>query len=595
MEAANAASFAPTTLARTIVRGAVLGSGAGGQYYRLAEGPGEPHVVRMDLIRSGGGALRRYGTRGRRSLINFAQLTDVRVADVQSPARVEFLDRYDATGSTAGQFGGSYRPHEIASAQVLEALVRQIRGVSASPVSKRPIGFAVCTGNSVDNAQLNELRWFMDTMDGETTVNPNSGGPTFEGVTADDWADPGYWHPGAAADDYKRLYGFPSYPRLLGRATSPFRSTGIGIPWYQTIGSRDGLVQGNVPRNPFFDSVARGRLKLRSLPPGVDPNDGFDPLTMYVRSLLGEEKTGSPAAFAGAPAQQVTADARRKIMTRSDYVDEMFRTTGTPVGHGFTEANRPQADGSIRCYWHSDAHRNFRIIGLDTVNPGGHHSGSIGDAQLKWLEQRLVEVSSHYYDSSGRPISTRNKDRYVILFSHHGLRSLDNTAGGEIDPLQPGLTDLPRRLADEVEALIHRFPNVIAWVNGHENDNAVTPRPDPSGRSGFWDIGTGAGGGSGSQARLVDVVDNSNGTLSVYCTMVDHAGPAVPGGPDGVLRSASTARELAANDPHGGYDRGGRGRREDRNVELVLRAPFRVPHAAAAPDANALPSHGTPA
>jgi hypothetical protein len=132
---------------------------------------------------------------------------------------------------------------------------------------------------------------------------------------------------------------------------------------------------------------------------------------------------------------------------------------------------------------------------------------------------------------------------------------------------------------------VHRFPNVIAWVSGHVAGNAVTSRPDPSGRSGgFWDIATSGTSDYGCQARLVDVLDNNNGTLSIFCTMVDHAGPAVPSGTDAVLRVASIARELAANDPFHGYDGPGRGRLEDRNVELVIRAPFRRPSRAAPPE-----------
>jgi metallophosphoesterase (TIGR03767 family) len=596
IQTAFAETAAATTLKRTLVRGPALGTGASGrQYYRLAEGPGEPHLVRMDLIRSGGHALRRFTKGRRKSLLNFVHLAEARIVDAQSPARVEFLDRYEGAGSSGGSFGSTYRPQEIASAHVLEALVRQVRGVAVSPVSGRPIGFAVCTGNHVDNGQLNELQWFIDTMNGGTAVVPNSGGPTAEGVMTDTWGDSRYWHPGAADDDYKQLYGFPSYPRLLAKATSPFRSTGIGMPWFQTIGNRDGLVQGNIPRNPFFDSVARGRVKVRALPSQIDPSQGFTPATMYVRSLLGGDQTGSPAAFTDAPVREVTADARRKIFTRKEFVEQMLSSAGAPAGHGFTEANLPKADGSIACYWHSDAYEHFRLIGLDTVNPGGHNSGSVGDKQLKWLEQRLIEASSHYYDSSGRPVSTRNKDRYVVLFSHHGLGSLDNTEGGESDPLQAGLTDLPRHRAGEVEALVHRFPNVIAWVNGHEGANGVHPKPEPGGRSGFWDIATGPAGDWAGQARLLDVVDNSNGTLSIYCTMVDHAGSAVPRGADGVLKIASIARELAANDIHGGYDAGGRGRHEDRNVELVIRAPFRVSTASSAPGATDVPAHSASA
>src|SRR4051794_29886533 len=84
VESALAAAPARTTLRHTLVRGSALGSGTSRSYYGLVEAPGEAHVVRMDLIHSGGGALRRFGSRGRRSLLNFVHLTDARVVDSQS-------------------------------------------------------------------------------------------------------------------------------------------------------------------------------------------------------------------------------------------------------------------------------------------------------------------------------------------------------------------------------------------------------------------------------------------------------------------------------------------------------------------------------
>jgi hypothetical protein len=226
-------------------------------------------------------------------------------------------------------------------------------------------------------------------------------------------------------------------------------------------------------------------------------------------------------------------------------------------------------------YWHNDEHADFRLIGLDTVNPGGFESGSIGATQFAWLEQKLMEVSSVYFDADGNEVSNDVQDRYVVLFSHHGLRSLDNPVATP-NPLDPGSNDLPRMLADEVEALVHRFPNVIAWVNGHSHTNIVEPRPSTSG-GGFWDIGTAAHIDWSCQSRLLDVVDNQDGTLSIFGTMVDHAAPAVPGAEsDAVLRLASISREVAANDFQSGFASSGPGEANDRNVELLIKAPFRV-------------------
>jgi LPXTG-motif cell wall-anchored protein len=78
---------------------------------------------------------------------------------------------------------------------------------------------------------------------------------------------------------------------------------------------------------------------------------------------------------------------------------------------------------------------------------------------------------------------------------------------------------------------------------------------------------------------LIEVMDNRDGTLSVFGTVLDHAAAESYGRKtDSPLHLASLSRELAANDwqervaPADGKDHR-RGRVEDRNVELLLRAP----------------------
>lgn len=542
-----------TTLARTIGKGSLVRKGSKGSYYRLAETPGEPHLLRSELATK--------GTANPRSLLNVAHMTDIHLVDAQSPARVEFLDRFSdpGYGCQSTPFSSAFRPQEMMTLQVLESMIRQLRAISVSPVTGNPITLAVCTGDNIDNEQYNELRWFIDAMDGNGIISNNSGGPTYEGVQSAAWADPEYWHPDAGIDDkYKQQWGFPEYPRLFEDAVQPFAATGIGIKWLQTFGNHDGLLQGNAPRNAAFAAIAVGGEKVTAPPPGFDPCDGLQTLRDNPTSLLAG--TG----------HLVTRDANRRVVSRGEYIAEMFNTTGTPNGHGFTAKN--VTDGVA--YWVNDDTPGFRMLGLDTVNPGGTDSGSIGQGQFDWLEQRLIESSSRYYDSKGLQVNTSNTDKLVILFSHHGLRSM-NLQHQAVNPFDATANDFPRKLSDEVQALVLRFPNVIAWVNGHSHANVIVPRSSSRG-NGFWDIGTAAHIDWSCQSRLIEVIDNQNGTLSIFCTMVDHAAPITPGGTDPVLKLASISRELAANDYQTGLVSKGPGKIEDRNVELILKAPFAV-------------------
>src|SRR3712207_4360295 len=189
----------------------------------------------------------------------------------------------------------------------------------------------------------------------------------------------------------------------------------------------------------------------------------------------------------------------------------------------------------------------LRFITLDTVNPGGRDAGSVGDKQLAWLRSQLAAADS--------------QRRLVILFSHHGPRSLDNEVLTP-NPFDPQGSDLPRHHADEVLEVVNAHRGVIAWVNGHTHDNVITARSGGAG-GGWWDIGTAAHIDWPAQSRLLDVVDNRDGTLSIFGTMVDHEDDPI----------AAFARELAGNDPQAGF-RSGTGSAQDRNVELLLPHPF---------------------
>jgi hypothetical protein len=128
-------------------------------------------------------------------------------------------------------------------------------------------------------------------------------------------------------------------------------------------------------------------------------------------------------------------------------------------------------------------------------------------------------------------------------------------------------------LGPEVDALLLQFPNVIAFVNGHTHVNRITPHARPGG-GGYWEISTAAHVDYPCQARLLEVVDNRDGTLSIFGTVIDAAAPlSYAGRLDGPQSLASLGRELAANDWQERTD-ARRGRVEDRNVELLLRAPF---------------------
>jgi metallophosphoesterase (TIGR03767 family) len=212
---------------------------------------------------------------------------------------------------------------------------------------------------------------------------------------------------------------------------------------------------------------------------------------------------------------------------------------------------------------------------MDTTNhfggPNGS-GGSLGEGQLRWLEQRLATHHRSYLAPDGSLVRSSGDDRLVVVFSHHTASTMDAT---DPDPAHPGER---RILGEELVEVLLRYPNVVAWVNGHTHTNGLTAHRRADGRtSGFWEVNTASHVDWPQQARIVELVDNHDGTLSIFGTMIEHAAPAAAAhDATDHLGLAAIARELGANDAQAGPEHKA-GTADVRNVELVLRAPFARP------------------
>ena len=513
------------TTRRTLGAGAVLGSGSRGAYRAVTEREGESHVVRRELVADAHpGPVEPKGP-----IMAMAHITDLHVTDVQSPARFEFVN-LEWEDARFRELLTMQRPQEALNAHAIDAMVQTLNAIVSGPLAGGPVALVAMTGDSIDNTQRNELDNFLALFDGGT-VQPDSGGPGYEGVQAAGWPGDICWRPDGPADGdiFRRDLGFPQVPGLLERAIQPFEVTGFKRRWLGCYGNHEQVCQGVGVVTPGLARAMAGSHKPIALPPGLDRETALE--TFVTR----------PEYFMTGPFLDVTSDASRRPVSRMEFLDAHHESGR----HGFTDENR---DEGTTYYVHDT--RFVRFITLDTVCNAGGADGTIDPPQLHWLERRLEEAHSSFVSRDGSTARTRHDDRSVVVLSHHGFDMLANPRA-EV-----------RR--DELLELLLRFRNVVLWLNGHIHANRITPRSGPPGGHGFWEVTTSSLVDWPCQSRLVELFDAGDGLLGIACTMVDHEGSEL----------ASLHRELAGNVPFNGFDSWRPGAPEDRNAILLLRKPF---------------------
>lgn len=427
-------------------------------------------------------------------------LSDLHLCDADSPARIEYLDRYaDPDSPWAEQIGevGTYRPQEILTAQVAVSMVHTVNRISRGPVTQGHIDAVLITGDVTDNCQQNELEWYRIVVDGGT-VTPASGGAqsSWCGVSDPLTWDEHYWHPEGAPDGFEddrptRLFGYPHIPGLIEAARQPIRSPGLEYDVLTVHGNHDALLQGTVAPDEDLRQLAVGHELITGLAPGTDPL-AIAPAVAPV----------GPAAYpdsAHAPHRDIPADPRRDFVAPGEFARAARRSLN---------------------YWSQDVGR-LRLICLDTVNPHGGWQGSLDQQQFEWLQGEL----------------TRAGDRPIVITSHHPSPTMinDYSPNGE-----------RRILGQEVVELLLDHPNVIMWIAGHVHFNAAIHHgPDDAG---FWEITTASLIDWPQQGRILEFVQ-VGADIAIVSTVVDHHSPVMWDGQTlDTPNLAGISRLLAAND-----------------------------------------------
>jgi metallophosphoesterase (TIGR03767 family) len=534
------AADVPTTLLQTIK---MSSSAARGSYRTLLAGAGEDFIARVDLL--GREADPRRST-SRRSLYYFAHLSDIHVIDAQTPARM------DAIQSIAPElFTDACRPQDTLTTHVLASVVDSVVAAQSSSITGAPLASAISTGDSADNLSSLETRWYIDILDGKD-VTPNSGAVgVYEGPQI--WSEATYaYHPDDPMGDVYGAYGYPTVPGMLAAAVSnPVTSQGLPVPWFAVYGNHDATYMGTFRADPALFAWAVGSRKAATGEAlGLNWLQGFatDLSVAQVAINAIRESVGLLPGI-----RDVTADPARKLLERADFMQAHLDSPAVPgpVGHGWTQANVDSGE----TWWSADMTPYLRVFGLDTCNLAAGADGAVPQDQFDWLQAQLEQCQT--------------QGRLAIICSHHNSLTLENGA----TPVTGGQ---PLIHAEEFIDMLLRYPVCIAWLNGHTHINTLTPHLREGGMGGFWEITTASCVDFPQQQQLVELIDNRDGTLSIFVTALDHAAP--PTWTPGDLTQvglASLSRELSANawlaDPALRA-----GSPLDRNVELVMPAPFEM-------------------
>ena len=388
-------------------------------------------------------------------LLSYLSVSDAHITDKETPCQAIYFAYQGGTNSPSA----CYSPVMLYTTQVLDAAIRTANAVNRLT----PFDFAISLGDDANGPQYNELRWYIDVMDGKH-ITPSSG-----------------TNAGATTIDYQM----------------PFQAAGLdpAIPWYAVLGNHDHFWMGGlrVPAQQDFTNenvFCLGTNYMGTIDGSTPYGDVID--VGSVTNFIVGGVTNAPT---------VAPDTNRYSLTTSTWMHEFFNTTSKPVGHGFSQAN---VTNSFACYsFKPRTNMPVKVIVLDDTMSDKDFAygeqGCLDPKRFNWLVKELDRGQA--------------QDQLMIIAAHVPLELIDTNSLVGTNTIIP-LTNLL--------ATLHTYPNLLLWMCGHTHQNNIIPQPSPypdRPEYGFWEVQTASLRDFPHEFRTWEILRNTDNSISILVTV----------------------------------------------------------------------------
>ena len=513
-------------------------------------GSGLPITPRIDIMPEG---YLPQDEEDRTSFLNFFAMSDIHLTDKEAPNQFIHNQQEDSSCNNTS----IYSPVMVYTPQVFDAAIQTVNALH----EKKNYNFGISLGDVSNSAMYNELRWYIDILDGKK-IRPSSGA-----------------HLGEDTIDFQK----------------PFQAAGLNkdIPFYQALGNHDHFLIGSFSifedyshlglEDSYTDNNVWSvtdflKSNLATFPALFDTDslrkgNGKD---RYFGGIIDGTTENGEILYTDGPlaedamAPKIVADADRSPLKREEWIGEFFTTSSKPEGHGFNRVDesfgladeiRPEG---FACYSFqpeslsdSGVELPVKIIVLDDTqreDDGSHDihgHGFLDPLRWKWLKKELEEGQANdqlMIIAAHVPICVAGIGTELEWWS--GGKTATNTLGDPTTETQNGCT-----LSELVEVL-RDTPNLLLWIAGHRHFNtvkAVISEDATKPERGFWQVETSSLRDFPQQFRNFEIFFNDDDTISIDAINVD---PAVKKGtPAEISRKYAIAtQQIVQNDMWPNFD-----------------------------------------